>query len=843
MAAKASKKKAVKDAPKQDAPKQDKPKKKAAVATAPENRAHHATLSETQCSDCAVGLLRRFASESLRKQKKVDPGNQKFHLQDDEELELLRTNPLALQFVGLRRERSLSNRFDDLLVVLYDPALLKEGEKTVLDAEGLRAENLKDAQAYVDAVLTETVNPPAKNWPLPGVDVSCPVCKHWRVLVFPITTEPGYDKDKPAIRDEQGNKLPDFDNLTLLPNDVGAIAPGIYNEHYRVGLHKSSVNTPTSYAALQFIAASIPARRRYPISDFLDAAQAAHDWGTDEALCAKLAKEDPEGQQKARARLEKELGEKMPQKTKTQKEGFKKAVDAALLAENLELYKAGIAEQRKQQALTELDHWLKGYENAQKQKVPPKINPSERFIRLEDASGVETQNFETEDNQVSHLEALEDDAAPMKAGLQIVLKPPPPPPAAPVNRTAPAAPPPPTPSASPKTDAPPPPPRMLRLTGNEVLVTFGTAGGTNIHRSVDGEKGSWWRGREVNDFSEGCQVFRSPQDFRDFLRMAMLSKRALCPARQASCAAELTVDDVEQGIGKLMTAYLRKLPDAFANRARRAIAEAFASPPSAEPTEAAPAPKDAAPAPTVSPTAATTPPAPAPSAAPAPPVPGATAVTPSPAPDPKIVEAATKLLDESVKQKDFDKQVSEVFGQVFPKKPSYSSADNFVLLKNYTRQQVLDALLLEENVKKVAEGGAPKEPKEKKPFEAALEKSSKDALAKALDALRTKLTEVKEAWLKAQHDFEIERRHNAYLKDGLEPCDFGRCGFKFDYMLAETSRSNMEAFVAKLGALDWNALFPEDAPPPPPKPAKKPSAKQAANKGRSPTASAGAAGK
>jgi len=818
MAAKATQKK----------PKQDKPKK-AAAATAPENKAHHATLSGAECTDCAVGLLRRFASESLRNQKKVDPGNQRFHLQDDEELELLRTSPLTLQLVGLRRERSLSNRFDDLLVVLYDPALLKEGEQTVLEAEGLRAENLKDAQAYVDAVLAEKEEAPAKHWPLPGVDVSCPQCKHWRVLTFPITTEPGYSNKKPPVRDAEGNKLPDFDNHTLLPNDAGAIAPGIYNESYRVGLHKGAVNPPEAYAALQFVGGAIPARRRYPVSDFLNAAQAAHDGGTDEALCAKLARQPEEAavQDEARSRLEKELGGKMPLKNQAQKKAFARAVNAALLAENLERYKPQIAEQRKQQALEMLDAWLHG---SVPKNIKKKIDASERFIRVENASGAETHNFETEDNQVSHLEALEDDEAPMKAGLQLVLKPLPPPPAAPPSSVTPSTPQPPsTPPALLKTEAPAPP-RTVRLTANEVLVTFGTAGGTNIHRSVKEEQGSWRRNREVNNFSEGCQVFRSPQDFRDFLQMAMLSKRALCPSRQASCGAELTVEDVEKGIGSLMTKFLRECPKNFAESAMDDITFAFTPPPS-PPTEATPAPKDTAPSVTGGPTAAVTPPASAPNAAP-----------PPPAPDPKLVAEVQELLESITANKEsekkFDKAVRGVFLKVFTNE-LYDSAHNFELLKDYTRQQMSETLLLDENVKKAANGNVPQAPKEKTEFENALKKSLDKALQAGLEKLRTKLTEVKDQWVKTQGALEIKQRHKDYLKGRLEPCDFGTCGFKFDYMLAETTRANMEAFVAKLAGRDWNSLFPEDAPLPPPKSVKKATSKVAASQGKTPTVAVG----
>jgi hypothetical protein len=836
MAAKASKKKTGnKDAAKQEAPKKEAPKKrKSAAATAAENRAHHATLSGTECTDCAVGLLRKFASESLRNQRKADPGNQTYHLQDDEELELLRTTPLSLQLVGLRRERSISNRFDDLLVVLYDPALVCEEQKTVLEAEGLRAENLKDAQAFVDAVLADKKWAAPKGWPLPGVDVSCPKCKHWRVLAFPITTEPGYSNKKPAARDEEGNKRPDFDNLTLLPNDVGAIAPGIYNDSYRVGLHKGGINPPESYAAIQFILGTIPARRRYPVSDFLNAAQAAHDQGTDVELCKQIAKapQEKDAQEKARERLEKELGEKMPQKTQEQKQALAKAVDAALLEENLELYKPRIGQQRQKQALDELDRWLNGYA---KKKTPPKINPSERFVRLENASGVETQNFEREDNQFLKLEAVADDLAPMKAGLQIVFKPSPPPPAAPPGTAEPATPPATTP-ALPKTETPPapPPPRTLPLTKDEVLVTFGTAAGTNIHRSVNEERSSWRRDREVNNYSEGCQVFRSPQDFQVLLRMAMLAKRALCPNRKASCGVALTVADVEKGIGPAMTTYLGNLPKDFAESANRAIEMAFTPPPPPPPpTEAAQAPKNAAPSVAGTPTAAATLPEP-----------NANVLSPPPLPDPRRVAEAEKLIASTsatkAAEKAFDNGVRAVFESVF--KEDYETDSNFALLRDYTRQQMMEPLLLDEHVKKAAEGKVPEAPNEKAEFEKALQTSLDQAEKAALAKLKTQLTEVKTTWLKDTHAEHIKLRHDEFLESRLEPCDFGDCKFEFDYVLAETTRTDIEAVVAKLGSRDWNTLFPEDAPPPPPKPPKKEKApsRQPVGQGKPPSVAGGA---
>ncbi|WP_163868590.1 hypothetical protein [Myxococcus eversor] len=221
--------------------------RKVSVATAPEREAHHATLREVQCTDCAVGLLRQYVSASLRSQRKVDLVHRRFHLRGDEELELSRTTPLALQLVGLRREGGISEGCEDLLLVLYDPALLVDADRPVLDAEGLREENVRDAQEYVDMVLADPVHSPPRGWPFPGVDVSCPKCKHWRVAVFPMTTETACGGTDACVSE---------------------IAPGIYNAHFRIAPHEGDSSSPV----LSLAEDAIPVRRRHPTAELLGTA-------------------------------------------------------------------------------------------------------------------------------------------------------------------------------------------------------------------------------------------------------------------------------------------------------------------------------------------------------------------------------------------------------------------------------------------------------------------------------------------------------------------------------------------------------------------------------------------
>ncbi|NTX06003.1 hypothetical protein [Myxococcus sp. CA040A] len=450
--------------------------KKVAVATAPEREAHHATLREAQCTDCAVGLLRQYVSASLRRQGKADPGNRRFHLKGDEALEFSRTTPLALQLVGLRRERGVAPGFEDLLLVLYDPALLVDAERPLLDAEGLREANLEDTQAYVDAVLEDRVHAPPRDWPFPGVNVSCPKCKHWRVAMFPLTTETGHSPEEAA----RGTK-----SLHL-----SAIAPGLYNAHFRVAPHEEGAesspaprrsddappekkNQSNRVALHEEDAASpvlrlsedaIPVRRRHLIAELLKSAQAAHDQETDEVIRVGF--------------LEKDTA------TRTSQAGSAlNDADASVTEPQSRTDAARVAEHRKRQAVSVFEAFK------------ARLEAQERCLRLEDANGTETRDFTAQGNALSHLEVVEDETAPMKSGLRCVFK---------------------TPPSS--------PPRTLRLTAESVLVTLGTTSGAGFHPPGVGGSGV-----------ETRQVFRSSEDFKTFLRMAVLSKRALCPARQSTC--------------------------------------------------------------------------------------------------------------------------------------------------------------------------------------------------------------------------------------------------------------------------------------------------------------------
>ena len=106
--------------------------------------------------------------------------------------------------------------------------------------------------------------------------------------------------------------------------------------------------------------------------------------------------------------------------------------------------------------------------------------------------------------------------------------------------------------------------------------------------------------------------------------------------------------------------------------------------------------------------------------------------------------------------------------------------------------------------------------------EKSTETDIKKFVDEAMEEVNKEMAAFKEKWLKDMYAEAIQSRYVDFLKDGLEPCDFGNCGFRFDYVLAELPRDGMEEFVTKLGARDWNSLFPQDAPPAAPKPTPSP---------------------
>lgn len=241
--------------------------------------------------------------------------------------------------------------------------------------------------------------------------------------------------------------------------------------------------------------------------------------------------------------------------------------------------------------------------------------------------------------------------------------------------------------------------------------------------------------------------------------------------RQASCHEPLTVEQVEKALGKKMQEVITHCPKALAETAREALVEAFTCPVPAEEASSE-----------------------------ATPVRGA-------------AEAFVAEGNQSVKN--FDKEIRSTLLKVFTN-DTYPTARILELLQRHAQETTLAGLLSDQAARSALQV---------RPLDTAsrkvLDKALSEARATGMNALHAKLAETKDAWVKAQHKKLIEGRHREFQKQHLEPCDFGACGFRFDYMLAEITRARMESFVAKLGDRSWDVLFPEDAPPPPARPTAK----------------------
>ncbi|HZI16824.1 MAG TPA: hypothetical protein VE153_41035 [Myxococcus sp.] len=695
------------------------PPKKAEVATAPVKQAHHGTLSPTVCLDCAVGVLKKSVTTSMRTQRSIDPPQAPFLLSEEEEIEFPRTDVLDLQLVGLRGEHSVSNRFDDLMVVLYQPAALKEGEKSLLLGDDVK--NAKDAQTFIDEVLGSEDAP--KGWPFPGRDVSCKECGHWRVLTFPITTEPGYDKDRP------GRKAgTDFGDQSQLPAHSRAILPGIYNQHYRVGLHLGARKPPDSYAALQLME-GMPSRSRKSLRFPFTAAREARNSAEPRAFRSLVAKDKT--QKEARKKFEEELAETLPNKTAREKRAFATRVQEELDKANTEKFKDAVAEAGKKAATGVLEDYAKAFNQAARKPRP---------LLLEGSDGREKGRFETEGSKVVRMEVIDDATGSSGVGLQLVLQTPPAPkPAPPPAGAAPA------PEAAAAAPVAPPP---VKLAENDVLVYREDGAGFNIHRSQAGVGGAYGGARQVNNWSEGCQVFRAPDEFKSFLRMAMLAKRARCGSRNEACGKPLTREDVEAAEGGATLNFLRTLPAKWADSAKAKLAEVLAAQPDNTPRAA----------------------------------------------DVETHIATLQgyeRLDMNV-ELDFVYALEQWTGKSLSNatRRAYVTETNLTALGEYCRNAICHALTPRSTQQDFEIVGF-----------------------QVLGRISLRVGEALKQWAEEQKKLIINQLHPSYVKDKLEPCDFGACRWRFDYMLAALPRSEMQAFVSKLGDRSWESLFPHEAAP------------------------------
>jgi hypothetical protein len=291
---------------------------------------------------------------------------------------------------------------------------------------------------------------------------------------------------------------------------------------------------------------------------------------------------------------------------------------------------------------------------------------------------------------------------------------------------------------------------VVILTENDVLVYREDGAGFNIHRSQPGVGGAYGGARQVNNWSEGCQVFRAPDEFKSFLRMAMLAKRARCGSRKEACGKPLTRDDVEAAEGRATLAFLKTLPTKweYANNAATKLAEMLAAQPD-NTSRAADVEKHVA------------------------------------------TLQGYERIDQNV-ELDFVYALEEWSGKSLSKaiRRAYVTEKNLTALGEYCRNAICHALNTQSTQQDFEIAGF-----------------------QVLGRVTLRTGEALHQWAEEQKKIIIDRLHPRYVDDTLEPCDFGACGWRFDYMLAPLPKSEMQAFVSKLGDRPWESLFPHDAAP------------------------------
>lgn len=549
----------------------DKPIYRGFVATDSTGQGTFNTIKESKCSGCFIGVLGEIARNSLRPEvelrgplasrPKGTTPPKTLEGQLDETLSLDAT-PMHMNLIGLRRRESLTNRFDDVVIALYRapafdgegiiiprPLQTKAGSGKALPLERMKV-NEDAAREFIAAVKSSDVDGHPGKWPLIGEQVGCKEHLYWQVVVSANTTDPGYGPSTGKKRDD----------VRELPWGIGAVEPGWIR--YRCGFHQlSKFGGYVAGHARERVAA----KRRYPMIKVLansrESATAAADSAARAAAKGAEAELKPLAQQRAQKRATELAQQEVPDappgspaKAQDARKRRRKHVEAKHAKKLVpgeyqklcnERY-ADVRTARYREALgAKLREWLS----------KKKDMASEALIRVEDRNGATKHDLEARKVNASLVVAPVEPDGNGDSVVQLVYQE--------GGR-----------------------PVSLVLGEDDVVVTRGSAGGTNFHRSVGTkQKKHKAADRTVQNWSEGCQVFRDPDDFFVMLRLLQLSKRVQCPRRGAVCTQQITGADVKRVVNNLgsagfETGYIEKREQGGAIlAAAKAVMDSAAVPP------------------------------------------------------------------------------------------------------------------------------------------------------------------------------------------------------------------------------------------------------------------------
>lgn len=730
-----------------EAKKKPKPTNKAQVGADGAKAGTRAVLKPIVCSEsCFVGLLDKHATASFKAElaergvAKPAPKEGEKELTDDEaaaayieKVLSLDTEEFHMNLFGLRRKNSVTNVFDDVVVMLFRVPI-KEGDGFVIPVTPLgpfppaqgspagprRTVNEEAAKAFVDEVAAADKE---KGFPWCGDEVHCKDHGYWRVVAFANTTDPGYgpgsSKSSHDVRD--------------VPWGIAAAETGQLT--YRCGFHH--FGRLKGYVAGQATGA-VSAKRRYPLVRALDAARLVGEGARRKALKVAAGKQSKEIQDLAAAKAKERALAEFPvakpdvsrtKRTKAEADYKPEEFDAECERRWPEV---GPEAQRKAE-YAELSKWLNGQDKHR--KVAGEV------VRVEEASGASKRDFEKEKAKsvVVRLDPTPTADGGVATSPRFVLD---------IESEAGA-----------KT--------VLPIGKDDVLVTRTTAEGTNFHRSVDRVKpgqaddAKRAKNRTVGDYSEGCQVFRDPDDFYKALRLLQLSKRVRCTARSEACTAKVTLAEYRKhgALGNDFDADLLNFP------ARVDVLDSV-------------------------------------------PKPGHDKTDPAPA----IQEPIEAL------RGDATKTVKASIGKYLGKKPLDAvGARPTTIVEALLAEASRTSLDVEPPAKpttaKEPKPGSKEEKAALKVYQdakkAAVKEAAKSAVVAAHAAWEADLVKARTAWLEKNRESMQEDKLKLLVADHAEHCDFAwQCRTYFPYTLVDLGEPEIRELLAKLPSYSYDKLFP-----------------------------------
>lgn len=267
------------------------------------------------------------------------------------------------------------------------------------------------------------------------------------------------------------------------------------------------------------------------------------------------------------------------------------------------------------------------------------------------------------------------------------------------------------------------------------------------------------KGRQVANWSEGCQVHRDPDNFFYLVRLAQLSKRALCGKRGEECRKPLAVEHVKANAnvenfdsGLFSDGGARAFKPADNAAAVRDELKSFAGAPSAD------------------------------------------------------ADLVTKV-SASKRAATLEPEIKKAMAAPPLGRSGGASAD--AAFTGATKKAICEraAASLDPTAMAATDGEADAKKRAKQ-----IEALIAPEIESAMTEFKTYVGEKTAAWIEANRPKFHEKKRAEFSDDLAEPCDFlacpTACSVSFDYILVELPEAQMKEIVGKLKDYSWSKLFP-----------------------------------